>query len=295
MSPDHAARRELHVVAAGPLTTTQDEGRLGYAALGVSPSGAADRSAYRLGNRLLGNPAGTASLEMTLGGLTVRGSHGMWVVLTGALTPWRIDGQDQAMHAPVFVDAGSLVTVGRPTRGLRTYLSVRGGIDAVRVLGSRSWDVLGEIGPRPLRPGEILPLGPAPVGDLPAVDVVVPSPHSQSLTVLAGPRADWIEGGVASLAGEYGVRVESNRVAVRFDGPALHRADRGADRGADRELPSEPLIAGAVQVPPDGQPVIFLADHPTTGGYPVVGVVVEADLPVLAQLRPGERVRLEIG
>jgi biotin-dependent carboxylase-like uncharacterized protein len=168
--------------------------------------------------------------------------------------------------------------------GLRTYLAVRGGVDVPPVLGSRSTDTLSGLGPAPLAPGDRLP-----VGDLrgaePFVDVApVRAPSSEPvLRVLPGPRRDWLDPAAWTelTTRPWTVTANSNRVGLRLDGPRLARA-------RDGELPSEGLVPGALQVPPDGAPVLFLADHPVTGGYPVLAVVVTADLPAAAQLRPGD-------
>ena len=177
-----------------------------------------------------------------------------------------------------------------PGSGLRNYLGVRGGIAVRPVLGSRSTDVLSGLGPPPLRAGDRLPVGsergePADVDQVPAS---VP-PAERAVTAVLGPREDWFVEPAATLsAAAWTVSPTSNRIGLRLQGTALAR--RPDLEGA--ELPSEPLVTGAVQVPPSGQPVIFLADHPTTGGYPVVGVVLPADLPALAQARPGSTVRI---
>jgi biotin-dependent carboxylase-like uncharacterized protein len=173
--------------------------------------------------------------------------------------------------------------------GLRTYVAVRGGVDVPAVLGSRSTDVLSGLGPAPLAEGAVLPVGDAYSGPPPAVEVApVPAPSTDDLVVrvVPGPRDDWFTPDALTtlFAEPYTVTADSNRVGVRLDGPALTRA-------RDGELPSEGMVTGSVQVPSGGKPIVFLADHPVTGGYPVIGVVLAADLPVLAQARPGQVVR----
>ncbi|TDB95974.1 biotin-dependent carboxyltransferase, partial [Nonomuraea longispora] len=189
------------------------------------------------------------------------------------------------MGVPFWVPAGAELRLGTPAWGLRTYLAVRGGIAVEPVLGSRSTDSLSELGPEPLRAGTLLPVGP-PGGDIVADLAPLPGPRPAVLRVLPGPRDDWFtpEAPAALCAGPYVVSQDSNRVGVRLSGPELVRAKEG-------ELPSEGMVAGAVQVPPSGQPIVFLADHPPTGGYPVIAVVTAADLAVAAQLRPGDEVR----
>jgi biotin-dependent carboxylase-like uncharacterized protein len=168
---------------------------------------------------------------------------------------------------------------------MRTYLAVRGGIAVPAFLGSRSTDVLSGLGPAPLAAGDRLPVGSSVVGS-PNVDIApVPTfPVSPVLRVIAGPRDDWFSSLEPLLRGPYEVTSDSNRVGIRLAGPALVRTHSG-------ELPSEGMVLGSLQVPPAGQPVLFLADHPVTGGYPVIAVVVEADIPLAAQLRPGQQVR----
>ena len=281
----------LHVLRPGPLTTVQDLGRPGLAHLGVGRSGAADRPAHRLANRLLGNPEGAATLELTLGGLVVRTDEPLWVALAGAPAPAGTGQGVVAPGTPAYLPAGETLTVGMPPTGLRTYLAVRGGVAAPEVLGSRSTDVLSGIGPAPVAAGAALDVGPAPGGWRPVVDHVPPpaAPGEPVLALTLGPRDDWLtDAGSATLAEAlWEVSPDSNRVGVRLTGPVLERARRG-------ELPSEGLVAGAVQVPPSGQPIVFLADHPVTGGYPVLGVLTDAALAVAAQLRPGDRCRMAV-
>ncbi|SDG33010.1 biotin-dependent carboxylase uncharacterized domain-containing protein [Sinosporangium album] len=281
------ADRLVEVLATGMLATVQDAGRPGYAHLGVPRSGAADERSLALANRLVGNPEGFAGIELTLGGARLRFRGGAWVAVTGA--PCEVAGGE--MYAPAWVPPGGEVTVGMPAAGLRTYVAVRGGVAVEPVLGSRSHDTLSGLGPAPLKPGDLLPVGPALGLALPAADYAPPPsfPSAPVLRMLPGPRDDWFaEGAVEAMcAVPYAVSSDSNRVGVRLRGPAPRRTRRG-------ELPSEGMVRGAVQVPPDGQPIVFLADHPPTGGYPVIGVVVEADIGTAAQLRPGDTVRFAL-
>ena len=277
----------LEVIDPGPLTTIQDLGRPGWAHLGISRSGAADRASLRLANRLAGNSEDAAALETSLQGPRLRAVDDTLVVLAGAQCAARLDGEEVAMHAPVAMRAGQELTVGRASRGVRTYVAFAGGLGVTAVLGSCSTDTLGGLGPAPLARGDrltVLAAGGAP----PAIDVVpMPAPETEiEVTLLLGPRDDWFAaatiGGLHD--GVYTVGAASNRVGVRLEGPRLAWA-----RSA--ELRSEGLVPGAVQVPPAGQPIVLMADHPTTGGYPVVGVVSEGDLDGIAQLRPGGRLR----
>ena len=274
----------LTVLAPGPLTTVQDAGRPGRAALGIGRSGACDRASYRLANRLLGNDPGAAALEVTLGGLVLRAEEDVVVVTTGA----RCAGSP-AHDAPVLLRAGTELRLGAPVSGLRTYVGVRGGVAVEPVLGSRSTDVLAGLGPPTLTAGDVLPVGRA-AAPMPGVDLApVPDPAAGEVAVqvLPGPRRDWFpDSAWAALTGTaWAVTADSNRVGLRLEGVPLERTGAG-------ELPSEGMVRGALQVPPSGQPVLFLADHPVTGGYPVIGYVTDDDVDACAQLRPGQTLRL---
>ncbi|MEU2212555.1 biotin-dependent carboxyltransferase family protein [Streptomyces hygroscopicus] len=275
------------VVRPGALTTVQDLGRVGHAHLGVPHSGALDQPAHRLANRLVGNAEHAATLETTLTGCAVRLRRPATVAVTGAPCPVTVDGRPAPWGAAVRVPAGALLEAGAATHGVRSYVAFDGGVAAEAVLGSRATDVLSGLGPAPLADGAVLRLGP-PGGPAPGVDGV---PHrgvarELVLPVLLGPRDDWFTtAGLRTLAtGDFRVSAASNRIGLRTEGPSLERAKDG-------ELASEGMGLGALQVPPDGRPVLFLADHPTTGGYPVVGVVPEPHLAAAAQAVPGTPVR----
>ncbi|MFD0384777.1 biotin-dependent carboxyltransferase family protein [Streptomyces stramineus] len=278
----------LTVVRAGALTTVQDLGLPGHAHLGVGRSGALDEPAHRLANRLVGNPAECATLETTVNGCAVRAATAVTAAVTGAPCPVRVDGRPVAWGAPVRVPAGAVLEIGAATRGLRGYAAFAGGVAAEPVLGSRSRDLLSGLGPEPLTDGDTLPLG-TPHGPSAGADAVPWAGEPVGglvLPVVLGPRDDWFTpGALRALAGTgFRVSAASNRIGLRTEGPPLARAREG-------ELPSEGMVLGAVQVPPDGCPVVFLADHPTTGGYPVVGVVPEPSLAAAAQAVPGTPVR----
>jgi biotin-dependent carboxylase-like uncharacterized protein len=268
----------LDVVRAGPLTTVQDLGRPGYAHLGVPRSGALDQPALRAANRLVGNAEGAAGLEITITGCVVRPRSAVVVAVTGGYATLKVDGQQRDYGVPHQIAAGATVHIGRTTAGVRTYLAVSGGIAVPPVLGSRSTDTLSGLGPAPLRDGDVVPLGTVHGGPS---DVDVPVLSSTVLRYRPGPRDDWFADALDGRS--YTVSPVSNRVGTRLSGQSLTRA-------RDGELPSEGIVLGAIQVPADGQPLVFLADHPTTGGYPVIGVVHPDDLPILAQARPGATV-----
>lgn len=273
----------LTVLQSGPLATIQDRGRAGQAALGIPASGACDRASYELGNRLVGNHDGAAAIEVTFGGLAVHADTDLVVAITGAPCP------GVPLNAPAVVKAGEVLRFGTPRTGLRTYVAVRGGIDVSPVLGSRSTDLLSGLGPAPLSAGQTLSVG-CECGPMPGVDlapVADPPGGLVRVRVTPGPRRDWFtDAGWESLVTQtYQVSSESNRVGVRLDGVPLDRARTG-------ELASEGMARGAVQIPPSGTPVIFLADHPVTGGYPVIAYLTAPDLNLCAQLRPGQPIRL---
>ncbi len=286
----------LEVLTTGPLLLIEDDGRPGLAAVGVGRSGAADRASYRLGARLVGHAPGRAALEVLLGGLTLRVHGRVTVALTGAPAPATVDGRPVAHAGLVDLPDGGVLALGMPVTGLRTYLTVRGGVDVPPVLGSRSTDTVAQLGPPPVRVGDVLPVG-APGRDFPTVDHAAhPAPDDGAgaavLEVLPGPRAAWVGGRPTGLGGLLGVRREvsadSDRAGVRLAGSPVQRVATWRDV----ELPSEGMVRGAVQLPPGGEPVLFLADHPVTGGYPVVGVLTASACDRAAQLRPGEAVRL---
>ena len=273
----------LRVQAVGASVLVQDLGRPGFAHLGVPRSGALDRPAAALANRLVGNDPGAACLEVLLGGLSVSADQGVWVSVTGAPCSVEVDGRPREFGEAVRLTTGSLLTLGAPTSGVRSYVAVAGGIDVAPVLGSRSTDTLGGVGPAPVAAGDVLATG-TPVSAPAALDTPRP-PARGRLRITAGPRADRVGGDVLALLERtsYAVSPDSDRIGLRLVGESLPLAPYA-------ELPSEGVVLGAVQLPPDGRPVVFLADHPTTGGYPVVAVVDEDDLWQCAQLRPGERV-----
>jgi biotin-dependent carboxylase-like uncharacterized protein len=281
-------KRGLDVLRTGLLATIQDLGRSGHAALGVGVSGAADPGSLRLANRLLGNPEGEAAIEVTFGGLHVRCRGGVFAAVAGAPAPLLVDGRAEAPYSVVHVPDGAELRMGAPPAGLRSYLAVRGGVAVPPVLGSRSTDTLAGLGPAPLKPGDLLPIGPPPAAPplLDAAPVRPPHGGEIELRAMPGPRHDWFVPGAleALFSAAFSVTSEIDRVGMRLDGPRLEHAGRG-------ELPSEGTVTGALQVPPSGRPVLFLADHPLTGGYPVIAVVAAADIGRAAQARPGQRLR----
>jgi biotin-dependent carboxylase-like uncharacterized protein len=297
---EHAVHPALIVERAGPLLLIQDAGRAGGAALGVPASGALDPAAAVGANRLVGNPPSAAVLELLLGDARLRASAPVWVAVTGAAGPLAVEAPSGIRPAPwsaaFRLDAGEVLVLGPAEYGLRYYLAARGGVGGPETLGSRSFDTLSGLGPAPLRDGDTVAIGgidpgagSGVLGPVPPLDVLpasAPPLGGVTMRVLPGPRLDWFARSAwDSLRGQsWTVTAEADRVGIRLDGQPLERA-------RDDELPSEGVVTGALQVPPSGLPILFLADHPVTGGYPVIGVVRREDLRLAAQLRPGQRVQ----
>ena len=314
----------IEVIKPGPLATVQDLGRPGYGHLGVPRSGAADVASLRLANRLVGNPDGAAGIEFTLGRAALRFPAGARVAVTGAPVPLTVEpaaeeaARDMPHGSAFEVPAGSVLRVGAPTAGVRSYLAVHGGVGVPPVLGSRSADLRSGLGPAALRPGDVLPVGdeqtaamqptvmqpimmqptvmPAAVMQPTVMPAAVMQPtvmpaagETAVLRVVPGPRDDWFAPDALRelCAGTYVVTPASDRTGLRLDGPALPFAGRG-------ELLSEGVVTGALQVPHGGRPILLLADHPVTGGYPVIATVLSADIGLAAQLRPGSKLRFTL-
>ena len=231
---------------------------------------------------MVGNVDGAAVLEVTLGGLVLRADADVVLVTTGA----RSAGMPH--NAPLTLAAGEQLVLGSPVTGARTYLAVRGGIDVPEVLGSRSTDLLAGLGPDVIAAGDRLPVGRS-FGPMPGVDVAAvrePEAGEVVVQVQPGPRREWFtdDSWEVLLNQPYSVTAQSNRVGLRLDGAPLERANTG-------ELSSEGMVRGALQIPLSGLPVLFLADHPVTGGYPVIAYVVDDDVDRCGQLRTGQTLR----
>lgn len=263
----------LTIVEPGWSTTIQDIGRRGYAHLGVPAAGAVDRRAHDLTNRLVGNPVGAATLETTRG-LVVEAIRPLVVAIS----------TDGARHT---LKEGDRLQVDAPSGGMWGYLAVRGGITVERVLGSRCHDTLSGLGPPQLVSGHQLPVGPDPQTEL-AADLAPVRLQESTVRVWPGPRADWFSDGLGCLVDrEWTVQTDVSRVGVRLQ---VGQFDR-IDDDAASTMPSEGLVEGAIQITPAGEPIVMLANHPTTGGYPVIGVVDPLDIGSVAQLRPASTVR----
>ena len=281
----------LRVRRAGPMTLIQDLGRPGNAEFGVSPSGALDRGALMLANRLVGNPEGTAGLEIIASGLHLEVLKPLRFAVTGAWGQVLLDGEPVDVDLTHYAPAGASIRFGAPTHGIRYYLALQGGVLGEALLGSLSTDVLSGLGPSPVVDGQLLELGTATgegAWETDFVSVGPPTSDDAWLGVWPGPRMDWFADEAVDrlLTQRWTVSVDSNRVGARLEGAPLQRSRRD-------ELPSEGIVCGAIQVPHSGLPTVFLADHPVTGGYPVVGVVDNADLDSFAQLLPGQGIRFE--
>ncbi|MCD2512129.1 urea amidolyase family protein [Comamonas endophytica] len=290
----------LRVEAPGLQTLFQDGGRHGRAGQGVGASGAMDRGALRAANRVVGNPADTACLEVAFGGLTLEALQPAVLAVAGAAAPLEVltaQGQryGACTYAPLALDAGDRLTVQAPEAGSRNYVAVRGGWNVAPVLGSVSTDTLARVGPAALAAGDVLQVGrdtglPAvALGEQPAFDLPRAG-EEVCLDVVLGPRTDWFTQQAIDLltAQAWAVTPQSNRVGIRLQGEApLTRAE-------NRELPSEGTARGAIQVPASGQPVLFLADHPLTGGYPVIGSVASYHLDLAGQIPVNAKVRFRV-
>jgi len=280
----------LKIVSTAGLVTVQDHGRPGYASMGVGVSGAADRRSHDSANRLVGNLGSAATLEITFGRLQAVATMPTWIAVTGAPAPVTVGGRDVPTSSRIAVRAGEAIVVGAARSGLRTYLAVRGGVAVDPVLGSRSTDTLARLGPPVVGAGAVLPIGPD-FGEFPIADFIAEHPADDEVLRLAltlGPRDDWFASAALErlVTATWTVDPSSDRVGVRLDGPVLERRIAG-------ELASEGVAVGSVQVPPSG-PIVFLDDHPVTGGYPVIGVVDRISLDQLAQARPGRRVGFDV-
>ena len=282
----------LQVIRPGLLTSVQDGGRHGHASLGVGHAGAMDPAALDIANALVGNAADAAGIEMTVIGAVLRFDADTTIALCGADIEARLDGQAIPGWQSVSVRSGQHLDCTRFLRGARACLGIAGGVDVPAVLGSASADVGAGLGPAPLQAGQVLALGRGNPGrEIRVRFSVDPRPWfdtdpSRPLRLLRGSHFDALD--AASREHLFGttftVARDSNRVGVRLEGAQLALAHA-------LELVSEPVTAGTVQLPPSGQPIVLAAEHPTTGGYPRIGQVAAVDLALLAQRRPGDRLR----
>ena len=276
----------LTVVDPGHLTLVQDAGRPGLGDQGVGPSGAFDRGAMRQLHALLGDPPEAAVLEVLAGGLRLRADADHRLAVTGGIGPVHVD-EERVEHGRAFVvHEGQEVSIGPVGLGLRTYVGVAGGVEVDAVLGSRSADTMSGLGPQKLGAGDVIEVGApshaAGVEDVPALL----TSGATTVAAVPGPRDDWFTDDAVRtfFSTAWSVSARSDRIGVRLEGPTL-------ERQVTDELPSEPCVRGSVQVVSAGMPVVLGPDHPVTGGYPVIAVVIDDHVDRLAQVRPGEDVR----
>lgn len=289
----------IRVARATGLTTIQDAGRVGLRHSGIVPGGAADRLALVTANLLVGNPPGAAALEMTLVGPVLVTDAPTTIALTGADLGLRVDGVARPAWQPHDLPAGATIDFAGRQSGCRGILAFSGGIDVAPVLGSRSTDLrsgFGGLAGRALATGDRLPVGPSPAGRFAAGRSLAPDLRSHgggTVRCVAGPEADWFTAAAraAFFADDHLVTPASDRMGCRLGGAGLGLT-------APREMLSQALLPGTVQVPPGGAPIVLLADAPVTGGYPRIAVVIGVDLPIVAQTMPGERLHfheVEVG
>ena len=296
----------LEILDPGALTTVQDRGRIGWARYGVPPSGPMDAVAFAIANQLVGNPPDAAGLEITLTGPVMRSQSDRLIAVSGAEFALRVDGLTVPTWHAIFVRAGQWIRFETRRAGARAYLAVAGGIDTPLFLGSRSTYLRGGFGGhlgRALQRGDRLSIGPstwaATAATLfgragtawpTATRPVYAKPPT--LQVVLGPQDDHFTAGALAklLDSPYTLTSAADRMGIRLAGPRLEHARRPDGSSADG-IVSDGIVTGCIQVPPDGQPIVMMVDHQTTGGYPKIATVIEADLPSLAQCLPGDVVR----
>jgi antagonist of KipI len=284
----------LHVVRPGLLTTIQDLGRYGHQASGVPVAGPMDTFSHRLANQLVSNDAGAATLEITLIGPELIVDANTTMAITGAQFEVTCDERPVPMGESFAVSAGQRVKFGRIVQGARAYLAVAGGVQTPSVLGSRATHLVSRMGGlegRVLATGDRVPIedqaSARPTRKSPGL--MLPSNGRALLRVMPGPQAGWFHAdALKAFAGvSFRISPQSNRMGYRLQGPPLARLH-------DQELISEPLGIGAIQIPSAGEPILLMADRQTAGGYPKIGYVVSADLPLAGQLAPGDFIEFHL-
>ena len=290
------SNQSMEVVSAGLLTTVQDLGRRGYQRYGIPVCGALDPVSLRIANIMVGNSEGEAGLEITALGPTIRFTSDNVVAVVGANFKIDLDGRDVLTWESVEVSAGSVLSIGAASDGLRAYLAVAGGVDVPPVMNSRSTDLKGEFGGfegRPLMDGDLLPIGDSPhVADWAQRGLPIGISRQPTfgqdfrIRVVLGPQdGEFTQNGVDTmLSSEYTVTVDSDRMGSRLEGAEITH-----ESGPD--VVSDGSALGSIQVPGSGQPIILLADRGTTGGYTKIATVIAPDIGLLSQALLGAKVR----
>lgn len=288
------------ILSTGPQALFQDRGRFGYASAGVSPSGSFDRRAAARANHVLGNDPNATVVEILIGSFEFEAQSAATIVFTGtaaAVTARSVQGRSKNATTNTIIDVepGDHVRLENADVGMRAYLAVRGGFTVPEVLGSSATDLLSALGPAPLANGDVLEIGREiadsqwwpPLRQLPTY---LPAGITEPLTVVRGPRDRWFtQDSLDSFFQQvFTVSTDSNRIGVRL------KAETPLSRRIDGELKSEGMVRGSIQVPPDGNPVVFGPDHPVTGGYPVIAVLTAHSCDRAAQLQPGDKVRFRL-
>lgn len=292
----------LKIIKSGMLTTVQDLGRYGFQKYGVIASGAMDPFAHRIANLLVGNPENAATLEISLIGPSIEFQEDAHIAICGGNLSPKIDGKDCKMWRILAVPRGSTLSFGAPKKGCRAYLAIAGGISVLEVMRSKSTYLRAEIGGhqgRALKTGDKLQLGPVPPKRLAAlhkaataeIDWQIQAPnyyHEPVVRMMRGRQFDLFDAGSKEriFTDPFTVSSHSDRMGYRLEGSPLALETPG-------ELISEPVAFGSIQVPSDGNPIVLMADRQTTGGYPKIGQVASVDLPLIAQLNPGDRIRFK--
>ncbi len=284
----------LHIVKPGLLTSVQDLGRYGHQASGVPVAGPMDAFSHRLANQLVGNRADAATLEITLIGPEMIVDADTTMAITGAHFEVTCDDRPVALGASFAVTRGQRIKFGRIVQGARSYLALAGGILTESVLGSRATHLVSRMGGfngRALQAGDRVPIASdaQPRPQRKSAGLTLPTKGRALLRVMAGPQADWFQADALRAIASVSFRIspQSNRMGYRLQGPPLVRAREG-------ELISEPLGIGAIQVPAAGEPILLMADRQTAGGYPKIGYVIAADLPIAGQLAPGDFIEFHV-
>ncbi|MDR7486702.1 MAG: 5-oxoprolinase subunit PxpB [Armatimonadota bacterium] len=290
-SPVRPHRPTFEVLQPGLMSTVQDLGRVGWRRFGVPWSGALDRAALVAANAALGNGPDAAALELTFPGPTLRVLEAAEIAVAGADLDARLNGSPLDLEDPVAVRPGDVVTFEAPRRGQWAYLAVVGGIDVPAVFGSRATYArggLGGVAGRMLRAGDVLGRGEGASGSRRRGPSVAAPPPSGPIRVIMGPQAGGfsVQAEAALLSQPFEATVHRDRSGMRLRGPVLGHRGRA-------EILSDALLPGAIQVPAEGQPIVILADGPTTGGYAKIAFVIDADLDRVAQIVPGGTVRFQ--